>query len=129
MRTHRWNSDSVSPAVDVVVHSKPQVARTEPGIRYSRRQWWTGRAIVYEVDGQNQVRFEVQVQSALMAAHDEGRHVAEAVAQGQGLSDSVALCGARTGEEQHLRKGPTRPPWVMDRGTCFVCTLLSYKIP
>ena len=36
-----------------------------------------------------------------------------AVVQGQG-PQTVWFCGARTGEEP-LRKGPTRPPWVVDR--------------
>jgi len=38
-RTYSLNSDSGSPAADVDVHRKPQVAHTEPAIRLGRRQW------------------------------------------------------------------------------------------
>jgi hypothetical protein len=48
-RTHRSQSDTGSPAVDVALHSKPQVARIEPGVRLIRRHW--GERLGHNVQG------------------------------------------------------------------------------
>jgi hypothetical protein len=133
-RTYSWHSDSGSPAADVVLHRQPQVAHSEPGIRLSSRQWWTGWFTVWNREKQDQVWFVLRDESALMAAQDEGRHPKvwlrrRIVVQGQGLR--VALCGANLSPRQGkgpLRKGPTRPVGSRpNRGTWSVCSLDSYK--
>ena len=69
----------------------------------------------------------MQVQNALMAAHeDEGRHVAEAVAQGKGL---WRFAGLGQGKRALEKRAHATPVGVDRIGTCSACTLRSYKTP